>query len=99
MRNPVYNTLAVYDIADVKRLARVAKIVKDYGERVQKSVFELFVSTKELRELHNRVNRVIDVGFDSVRYYFVCETDWQKREYLGVNKFVDEDWNRSFMIV
>lgn len=33
-------TLVAYDIADPKRLARVAKTCEDYGVRVQYSVFE-----------------------------------------------------------
>jgi len=37
------NMIVAYDIADERRLARVAKIVKDYGVRVQKSIFEVSV--------------------------------------------------------
>ena len=35
------NMIVAYDIADPRRLIRVAKIMKDYGLRVQKSVFEV----------------------------------------------------------
>ena len=34
------NMIVAYDIADPKRLQRIAKIMKDYGLRVQKSIFE-----------------------------------------------------------
>ncbi len=35
------NTIIVYDIANPRRLYKVAKILKDYGVRVQYSKFEL----------------------------------------------------------
>ncbi|HQM85027.1 MAG TPA: CRISPR-associated endonuclease Cas2, partial [bacterium] len=35
------NRLILYDIRDPKRLLRVAKIMENYGYRVQKSVFEV----------------------------------------------------------
>ena len=58
-----------YDIPSDNRRVRTANVLKSYGERVQYSVFECFLDSKELRELKERLLRVIDEGEDSVRIY------------------------------
>ena len=93
------NILAVYDIADEHRLAKVAKIVEGYGLRVQQSVFELNISLPKLRELHERINTIIDTNIDSLRYYILCEEDWQKRESMGISPYEEPDWDKRFFIL
>ncbi|HOS97803.1 MAG TPA: CRISPR-associated endonuclease Cas2 [Deltaproteobacteria bacterium] len=75
--------LVVYDIADPARLRNVAKAMQDYGSRVQKSVFEVRADLKSIRELGRRVRAILDPAADSVRYYTMCERDWQKRQAMG----------------
>jgi len=53
------NMIVAYDIADEKRLTRVAKVMMDYGVRVQKSIFEVDVSQKVFRELKSRLEEII----------------------------------------
>ena len=36
--------LVIYDITEPRRLNKVAKVIKDYGIRVQKSIFEVDVN-------------------------------------------------------
>jgi len=43
-------TLLAYDIADQKRLARVARVCEDFGVRVQYSVFECHLDEDEFTE-------------------------------------------------
>ena len=38
--------LIIYDITDNKRLQKIAKIMEDYGERIQRSVFEIEIREK-----------------------------------------------------
>jgi len=64
--------IVAYDIADPRRLQRVAKIVKDYGVRVQKSVFEVEVSETVLAKMRKRVEKVIDFAQDEVKYFPLC---------------------------
>lgn len=45
--------LAIYDITDAKRLNKVANILQDYGVRIQKSVFELRLSTASRQLMEN----------------------------------------------
>lgn len=78
--------LVIYDIADGRRLVKAAKIIEDYGVRVQKSVFEVDASDKTLSELRARIQKVIDPDKDFVVYFSICERDWQKQLKIGIGK-------------
>jgi CRISPR-associated protein Cas2 len=43
--------LILYDIADAKRLRRVARVCEDFGVRLQDSVFECDISPVQLQRL------------------------------------------------
>jgi CRISPR-associated protein Cas2 len=62
-----------YDVSNDKRRARVAKCLLDFGRRVQWSVFEAVLDEKKLLELKRKLEKVIDMERDSVRYYFLCQ--------------------------
>jgi CRISPR-associated protein Cas2 len=84
--------LAVYDIADPRRLSRVAKIFKDYGIRVQYSKFELDpVGEKEFLTLQNRVANVIENKEDGVKYIPLCQRCSTRVEVIGQGKCIDPD--------
>lgn len=58
-----------YDIPDDRRRLKVANLLKSYGERVQYSVFECWLSTAELGRLHKELEKRIESDCDSVRIY------------------------------
>ncbi|MBI4820413.1 MAG: CRISPR-associated endonuclease Cas2 [Deltaproteobacteria bacterium] len=64
--------VVAYDIVDDERRGRVAKALNGYGERVQKSVFDCLVDERRLAELQERLEDLIDLSTDSVRYYRLC---------------------------
>lgn len=64
--------VVAYDIPDSKRRNQVANILLDYGNRVQYSVFEVWLTGRTHRELHQRLGQVIDGTADSVRLYRLC---------------------------
>lgn len=64
--------LISYDISDDKKRTRLAKRLKDFGPRVQKSVFEADVKTKELKELKKVLAKVELDKEDSIRLYKLC---------------------------
>lgn len=66
--------LVAYDIANRKRLYRVAKLMEDYGTRVQRSVFECRLDADELAGLLMRVKDIIKKREDKVQIYHICET-------------------------
>lgn len=62
-----------YDIADVRLRERVANLLLGVGLRVQESVFECQLSDASLRDLLERLVRLVPrEGTFSVRLYRVC---------------------------
>ncbi|MBD3184707.1 CRISPR-associated endonuclease Cas2 [Candidatus Poribacteria bacterium] len=61
-----------YDITDDKRRNNVAKILLDYGHRVQYSVFECEITKKVLDTLIQSIVECIDFDKDSVVVYSLC---------------------------
>jgi CRISPR-associated protein Cas2 len=72
-----------YDIIDDNRRTKVAKILLDYGERVQYSVFEV-VMVDKLAEIKDRITPIVNEKEDSVRYYTICKGCESKIEVSGV---------------
>ncbi|WP_298821640.1 CRISPR-associated endonuclease Cas2 [Chloroflexus sp.] len=62
-------TIISYDIVDDKRRVAVMKLLKGYGMRVQYSVFEAILDTREFREVSEQLQSIIDPSQDSVRCY------------------------------
>ncbi len=63
--------LVSYDIPDDKKRNRLAKIMLDFGARVQYSVFECNIDDKLLDTMLKRVGRIVS-NEDSVRIYALC---------------------------
>lgn len=61
-----------YDITDDARRSGVARILLDYGERIQYSVFEADLDAASLSELVSRVSRMLDVEEDRLKIYRLC---------------------------
>lgn len=51
--------VAAYDIAEDFRRRRVARILKGYGLRVQRSVFEVWLAPEEVSEIKRRVGPLL----------------------------------------
>ncbi len=86
--------LVVYDVATSddggpKRLRRVARACQDYGQRVQKSVFECQVGAVEWAALKPRLLEAMNPATDSVRFYFL-DADVTV-EHHGAHQPVDMD--------
>lgn len=85
-----------YDVANVeaggaRRLRRVAKACKDYGQRVQYSVFECIIDPAQWTVLRDRLIKEIDLKEDSLRFYFLG-SNWRRRvEHIGAKKTVDQE--------
>lgn len=95
MAKEVHNILACYDIRDERRLSKVAKVMKDFGERVLKSVFECTLTRENFEDMRRRVEKIIDFAEDSVIYYFLCEECIRKVQYLGEGQgFVERPLER-----
>jgi CRISPR-associated protein Cas2 len=56
-----------------RRLRRVAKVCLNYGQRVQKSVFECQVNPAQLEALRHQLLEEIDETEDNLRLYWIPE--------------------------
>ena len=74
-----------------KRLRRVAKACKDYGQRVQYSVFECIVDPAQWAVLRQRLIDEIDSESDSLRFYFLGANWRHKLEHIGAKKAFDQE--------
>lgn len=86
--------LITYDVstetsAGRKRLRRVAKTCLNYGQRVQKSVFECQVNTMEMARLRDQLLQEIDESEDSLRIYRIIEPIEKNREQYGTTRATD----------
>ncbi len=79
-----------YDIVDDTRRSKVAKVLLDYGERVQYSVFEITILEK-IPEIKERVSRFIDRKEDNIRYYMLCRGCENKKTVIGHEKAMSND--------
>ena len=72
-----------------RRLRRVAKLCEDFGQRVQKSVFECLVDAAQWTQLRARLIGEIETGADSLRFYFLGD-NWKGRvEHVGTKPSYD----------
>ncbi|MCK9393516.1 CRISPR-associated endonuclease Cas2 [bacterium] len=69
-----------------KRLHKVAKECQNYGQRVQNSVFECVVNSANFAILKHKLEKIIDVNTDSIRYYYLGNNYISKIEHHGVKK-------------
>ncbi|HZA24668.1 MAG TPA: CRISPR-associated endonuclease Cas2 [Dehalococcoidia bacterium] len=86
--------LITYDVSTATatgraRLRRVAQVCKDYGQRVQKSVFECTVSDKTYEVMKARLLRIIDQEEDSLRFYKLPEERDRRVEEFGRSGIID----------
>jgi len=74
-----------------RRLNRVAKACKDYGQRVQFSVFECIVDPAQWAVLKQRLIDEINQEVDSLRFYYLG-SNWRRRvEHVGAKKGIDQE--------
>jgi CRISPR-associated protein Cas2 len=74
-----------------KRLRNVARICKNYGQRVQLSVFECLVDPAGWTSLRAKLIDEINISEDSLRFYFLG-SNWKKRvEHVGAKAGYDPE--------
>lgn len=86
--------LVTYDVstetaAGRRRLRRVAKICLDYGQRVQKSVFECKIDQAGLETLQRLLLKVICEEEDNLRFYRLNEPLERNVQEFGKFRAVD----------
>jgi CRISPR-associated protein Cas2 len=85
-----------YDSPDDRRRNRVCKLLKDYGERVQYSVFECLLRPEELKRLRERLKPLLVPEEDDVRFYRLCENCRRKATVWGRRK--RKQWDQAVVV-
>lgn len=88
--------LITYDVDTIsemgeRRLRKVAKLCRDYGQRVQNSVFECRLTESQFVILKNKISTIIDNDLDNVRFYLLGNNWSQRIEIIGKKKLQDLD--------
>jgi len=88
--------LVCYDVQTVKpsgqkRLSQIAKVCKNFGQRVQNSVFECSVTPDQWEKLKARLMEIYKPEEDSLRFYFLG-SNWKRRvEHHGAKAGYDPE--------
>ena len=88
--------LITYDVSTEsnggkRRLRRVARACRDFGQRVQFSVFECEVDPAQFVKLRARLLKEIDAERDSLRFYQLGANWKPKVEHVGAKPALDLD--------
>ena len=83
MRSQTTCYVIAYDIPDDKRRTKIHKILLGYGKWTQYSLFECFLSRKELVLLQAKLADHLVAQQDSVRFYPLCANCVSKVATVG----------------
>ena len=88
-----YYVIVMFDISDAKKYRAIAKVLKKYGRRIQKSVFEAHLTKHQISSMTRSLERLMT----SERYY--CESDCIRIYRIAGNceAVVFGDYVTSFM--
>ena len=67
--------LICFDVRDAKRLRKIANEMENFGNRVQRSVFECHLEASQVQDLQQRLENWLETSEDQVRYYRLCGKD------------------------
>jgi CRISPR-associated protein Cas2 len=75
-----------YDISNDRRRTKVHKVLSGFGQWTQYSVFECHLTAKQNLQLRDRLDRIIRMDEDSIRFYPLCRDCMGKVETVGGKK-------------
>ncbi len=88
--------LITYDIPDTKRRNKIAKILLDFGDRIQYSVFEADLSEDLYEKMKRRLNVQLLEDKDNLIIYRLCKDCKSKIEQLGSGQVLED---KDFYII
>jgi len=90
-RGDALHLVVCYDIVEDRRRNRVARKLRAFVARVQKSVFEGELTDDRLESMRQMLLEEIDSATDIVHIYPLCARCVPATEVLGVGVYVDTD--------
>lgn len=82
------NYFIAYDIADPRRLSQTARVLENYGWRIQYSFFQCELEKDVLAELEKKLCRIIDEKEDSLIIQPLCADCMNVRTVIGTGDVV-----------
>lgn len=82
--------IVAYDIPDDKRRTKVHKILSGFGAWTQFSLFECWLTLKQMVMLRQKLDKHLSDEKDRVRFYYLCEGCLTKVETIGMRKPEEE---------
>ena len=77
------------DKSGKSRLRKVSKECRNFGQRVQNSVFEIDVDYGTFLKVKDRLLTLIDSEKDSLRFYYLGNGKHTKVEHIGAKETID----------
>ncbi len=78
--------IIAYDTPSDKRRTKLHKLLCGFGRWTQFSLFECYLSEKELVLLRAKLDKLLDSKTDNVRLYPLCQSCQGKVETIGSAK-------------
>lgn len=75
--------IVAYDIPSDRRRTKIHKVLSGFGKWTQYSLFELYLTDKELVLLQNKLDKLIRPDQDSIRFYPLCAACLKQVETVG----------------
>ena len=75
-----------YDISNDRRRTKVHDVLQGFGKWTQFSLFEVWLTKKQMLILRQRLERHLDQSEDSVRFYPMCAMCVSRTETIGGEK-------------
>ena len=76
--------VVAYDIEQTRRRTKVMNVLKDFGLRVQYSVFECDLTVARKEALETRLVGLIDRRRDKIHIYPLCDACFFRAQSLGL---------------
>ena len=76
--------VVAYDIPDDKRRTKIHKILRGFGQWTEFSLFECFLTKKELLQMRAKLDKYLDPRKDRVRIYLLCDACLPRIETIGI---------------
>ena len=79
-----------YDITDDGRRTKLAKLLLDYGDRMQYSLFEAELEPGDVETILKRAEDLVEPT-DSLRVYALCASCCERVQTLGRRESIESD--------
>lgn len=77
--------IAVYDVNE-KRVGKILKLMRQYLNWIQNSVFEGYLAETQIEELKKKALSIIDPAEDSLIIYVMDSVKYIEKVMLGIDK-------------